>query len=210
MEKTVLRRGAGWAAAAVVAVVVIAWAAWPRPLTVEAARCRRGAITAAVAEEAETRLERDYTVAMPVGGRLLRVDLDEGESVEAGEVVARVDTFERRERLKELRARVEETRALIVGVDMEKPKPEDIEAAGIAVKRAELSALSARKASSPPALTTSRKSATTSERSSSAGRTPSPRPSSTARAPGPSPSKTTARRPGSPSSPPRRISRRRR
>jgi HlyD family secretion protein len=43
-----------------------------------------------VDEEGETRVRQRFVVAVPATGRLLRIDLDEGDRVEPGEVVARV------------------------------------------------------------------------------------------------------------------------
>jgi len=127
-----------WTAVIIGVALLVAYAAWPRSLEVEVAQCSRGAISAFVLEEAETRLDDEYVITLPVGGRLLRIDLKEGALVEKGNVIAHVDTFERKEQLKRLDARVRETRALIVGVDEAKPKPEDIRAAELAVEEVTL------------------------------------------------------------------------
>ena len=139
-----MKRILTWTAAIVVALL-IAYAVWPRPLEVEVVPCSRGPIEAFVSEEAETRLDDEYVISMPVNGRLLRVNLKEGALVEKGSVIARVDTFEREEQLKRLDAHVREVRALIVGVDKAKPKPEDIQAAQLAIEEAKLRCDAARK-----------------------------------------------------------------
>jgi len=131
-----MRRVVFWIAAVLVVAAVVVYALWPRPLSVEAERCTRGPIQVFVSEEAKTRLDELYTVAMPVAGRLLRTDLQEGQVVQKGSVIARVDTFERQEQLRMSEARVAEIRALIIGVDKAKPKPEEIRAAEIGVERA--------------------------------------------------------------------------
>ena len=144
IEDVSMKRILSWIAVVVVALLIV-YAAWPRPVEVEVARCTRGTISAFVLEEAETRLDDEYVITMPVHGRLLRVDFKEGTVIEKGSVVARVDTFERKERLKRLGARVREIQALIVGVDKAKPKPEDIRAAELAVEEAKLRHDAARK-----------------------------------------------------------------
>jgi len=131
-----LRRFFFWCAVALVAALLVAYAAWPRPLQVQTAQCVRGDIQVQITEEAETRLDREYVVSMPVTGRLLRNNLEEGQIVREGEELARIDTFERSEQLKTLQARIRETRALIVGVDKAKPKDEDIRSAAIRVQEA--------------------------------------------------------------------------
>lgn len=131
-----MRRMLTWGTAGGAVVLLIAFAAWPRALPVEMARCVRGEIRVNITEEAETRLDQEYVVTMPVGGRLLRTDLQEGQVVEKGGVVARIDTFERLEKLKTLRARLREVEAMIVGVDSTKPKPEQVRAAQIRAEEA--------------------------------------------------------------------------
>ncbi|MCD6405458.1 MAG: efflux RND transporter periplasmic adaptor subunit [Planctomycetes bacterium] len=133
-----MKRILTWAAVAAAAVLVVAYAAWPRPLEVETAVCSLGRIEAFVLEEAKTRLDDEYVITMPVDGRLLRIDLREGAQVEKASVIARVDGFERKEQIKRLDARVGEIEALIIGVDKAKPKPEDIEAGELAVSEAML------------------------------------------------------------------------
>ena len=129
--------------AGIAAIVFLA--ARPQPLEVEVVRCARGTAEAFITEEAETRLDDDYVIAMPVNGRLLRIDLKEGAQVEKGSEIARLDTFERDEQLKRLEAREREIRALIVGVDEAKPKADDIKAAELAVQEAKLRHQSAKK-----------------------------------------------------------------
>ena len=141
-----MKRALLWIVVGVAAAGLIVFAAWPRPRLVETAPCTAGEISVFITEEAETRLDRDYVVSMPVAGRLLRIGLDEGHIVTKGEVIARVDTFERDERLKTLHAQIREIKAEIEGVDEAKPKPEDIKVADLAVGEAAARHAAAKKA----------------------------------------------------------------
>ena len=123
---------------AVVVIVLVAYLMRQRPLDVETAVSAVGGIETFVWEEAETRLDDDQVVSMPVSGRLLRIDFKEGREVKKGEVIARIDTYERTEKFKTLESRIREIEALIVGVDKAKPKPEDIKAAELGVEEAEI------------------------------------------------------------------------
>ena len=67
------------------------WLLRPAPLAVDVAEVRRDALRVTVDEEGETRVRQRYTVAAPTSGRLLRIEVDEGQSVEAGAVVARIE-----------------------------------------------------------------------------------------------------------------------
>jgi HlyD family secretion protein len=84
------KRTLGYAAAALGVVALLAWWAWPQPRLVETARVARGPVQVTVEEDGETRAIDRYGVAAPVAGRLLRVDLREGDAVKAGQVVAQI------------------------------------------------------------------------------------------------------------------------
>jgi HlyD family secretion protein len=75
--------GLALAAAAVVALR-------PRPLDVEVAAVTRGPLEHKVIEQGKARVRERYTVSAPVAGTLARIELHEGETVMAGQVVARL------------------------------------------------------------------------------------------------------------------------
>ncbi len=60
----------------------------PAPLPVETAAAERGPLQVTVDEEGETRVRDRFVVASPTNGRVLRITLDPGDPVEAGQVVA--------------------------------------------------------------------------------------------------------------------------
>jgi len=76
------------------ALLVVAMAALvglavrPRPLVVETGRVVTGPLQETVEAEGETRAHDRYTVAAPVGGRLMRIELHDGDRVTAGQTVA--------------------------------------------------------------------------------------------------------------------------
>lgn len=71
---------------AIAALVV--FAIRPRPLLVEAGRVVTGPLRETVEAEGETRAHDRYTVAAPVTGRLMRIELHDGDRVTAGQTVA--------------------------------------------------------------------------------------------------------------------------
>jgi HlyD family secretion protein len=77
--------------AAGLALALVAW--WllrPPPVAVELREVTRGPLELTVDEEGETRVRQRFVVAAPATGRLLRIELDEGDAVEAGAIVARI------------------------------------------------------------------------------------------------------------------------
>src|SRR5262245_46614745 len=75
-----------------VAVVggLLAVALWPRHVVVETATVTRGPLAVTVDEEGVTRVRDRFVVSSPVGGRVLRIELEPGDAVTRGQVVARV------------------------------------------------------------------------------------------------------------------------
>lgn len=71
---------------AAVAVLVLIFR--PSPLPVETGAVDRGPLLVTVDEEGETRVRDRFVVAAPTPGRVLRITLDPGDSVQAGDVVA--------------------------------------------------------------------------------------------------------------------------
>lgn len=102
----------GGAMAALVAAAFLWWMWRPQPLVVDLGTVARAALRATVDEEGETRVRDRFVVAAPITGRLLRIDLDEGDAVEAGAVVARLEPspLDARNRV-QAQARLEAARA---------------------------------------------------------------------------------------------------
>jgi HlyD family secretion protein len=63
---------------------------WPTAVTVDVASVTRGALVVTVDEEGRTRVRDRFVVSAPVGGRVLRIELEPGDRVAAGDIVARV------------------------------------------------------------------------------------------------------------------------
>jgi len=69
---------------------LIAIVSWPTRFQVEVASVSRGPLVVTVDEEGVTRVRDRFIVSAPVSGRLLRIDLEPGDRVSRGQVVARV------------------------------------------------------------------------------------------------------------------------
>ncbi|HAU56429.1 MAG TPA: efflux transporter periplasmic adaptor subunit [Comamonadaceae bacterium] len=87
MQKKTVWMGAG---AVLLLGVLLAWAFAPRPQEVEVAAVVQGRFEAGIDEDARTRLRDRYAVSAPLAGRLERMALREGDAVQAGDVVARI------------------------------------------------------------------------------------------------------------------------
>ncbi|MDP2768297.1 MAG: biotin/lipoyl-binding protein, partial [Giesbergeria sp.] len=77
-------------AAALALAALLAWAFAPRPVQVEVAPVVQGRFEAGIDDDARTRLRDRYSVSAPLAGRVLRMDLREGDAVQAGDVLARI------------------------------------------------------------------------------------------------------------------------
>lgn len=69
---------------------VVIWSFWPTPIPVETATVTRGTFVATVDEDGKTRVRERYMVASPLAGRTTRVELDAGDHVKAGDVIASI------------------------------------------------------------------------------------------------------------------------
>lgn len=98
-----------------------------------------------ILEDGKTRLGTEYIVDMPVNGTVERIQLEVGDVVAKGRPVAHIDPYPIKQRIREIEALIEQTRARIVGVDVQKPKEEDIESARVRVNEAKDSVEIARK-----------------------------------------------------------------
>jgi HlyD family secretion protein len=78
-----------WLTAAVVGGL-LAVTQWPETLDVDVAPVTRGPLVVTIDEEGRTRVRDRFVVSSPVGGRVLRIELEPGDRVARGAVLARV------------------------------------------------------------------------------------------------------------------------
>lgn len=75
-------------AAAIAGAIV--WSFWPSATPVETATVTRGTFVVTVDEDGKTRVRERYVVASPLAGRTTRVELDAGDHVKPGDVIASI------------------------------------------------------------------------------------------------------------------------
>ena len=66
---------------------LFAYAFVPRPVEIDIVEAQEGALQISIDEDGKTRVKERYTLAAPLAGRLLRIDLDPGDPVEAGQTM---------------------------------------------------------------------------------------------------------------------------
>jgi HlyD family secretion protein len=74
-------------ALAAVAVLVV-WALRPQPIAVELAEVTQGPFEQAIADDGKTRVRDRYVIAAPLAGRVERIQLEVGDPVKQGQIVA--------------------------------------------------------------------------------------------------------------------------
>lgn len=75
---------------AVAVLVLLLIAFWPSSVPVQAVRIERGEVRVEVVEEARTRMHEVYVLSAPLSGKVLRVAVEPGDRVRAGEPLARL------------------------------------------------------------------------------------------------------------------------
>src|ERR1044071_650270 len=79
-----------WIVAAVVVGSVITVAMRPEAVEADIAAVDRGEVRVEVVDEGRTRMHDVYVVSAPITGRVLRVEVEPGDTVAAGAVIARM------------------------------------------------------------------------------------------------------------------------
>ncbi len=74
------------------AVAALVWILLrPAPVLVEVSKATRGPMRVTVNEDGETRAHDRFVVAAPIPGRMLRIELEEGDAIRANQVVVRIE-----------------------------------------------------------------------------------------------------------------------
>src|SRR5688572_13966897 len=68
--------------------LLVGWALRPQPIAVELGEVTRGAFEQAIADDGKTRVRDRYVIHAPLAGRVERVQLEAGDLVKQGQVVA--------------------------------------------------------------------------------------------------------------------------
>ncbi|MCP4642228.1 MAG: biotin/lipoyl-binding protein, partial [bacterium] len=123
--------GAVLAAVAVLAVLGLRGRGVPTEVT----HVTHATVREYIAEDAKTRLDKDYLIDMPVSGTLERIALEEGDRITKGDVVAQVELFTLEQQIKGMEALIEQARTQITGVDVAKPKSEDLDGADVRARQ---------------------------------------------------------------------------
>lgn len=89
-----------WLKRALLAIVVLAlaglivFAFLPKPIPVDMVEIERGDMQVTVDEDGRARVRDRYTVSAPISGRVARIELDAGDGVKEGTVLARIVPLE--------------------------------------------------------------------------------------------------------------------
>jgi HlyD family secretion protein len=76
------------ATAGLAALLGLVWAFTPRPFPVEAVEVKLGRFEQAIEDDGKTRVRERYVISAPIAGRMERVELDPGDLVKRGQVLA--------------------------------------------------------------------------------------------------------------------------
>lgn len=115
---------------ALVGIVIVAFL--PKPVSVETVMARRGAMVVTIDGEGKARVHDRFVITVPVTGELERIDLQEGDVVTSGEVLATIlpppldltqrDELEERIRAAEANARAAQATAARIEAALEQAK----------------------------------------------------------------------------------------
>ncbi len=72
-------------------IAVIVLALLPKPIPVDIAAVEQGPMTVTVDEDGRARVKDRYVVSAPLAGRVARIELDPGDEIKPGDLVARIE-----------------------------------------------------------------------------------------------------------------------
>ena len=106
------RRRIGWSASGI-ALMALAWMMWrPSVIPVQTSKVERGAMRVTVNEDGETRARDRFVIAAPIPGRMLRVELEQGDAVRKEQIVAKIQPLPlNQQQREEVLARIETAEA---------------------------------------------------------------------------------------------------
>jgi HlyD family secretion protein len=81
------KRRLTWVIVGALLLLLLAWAFWPRPESADIAVVERAPLMITLDEEGETRVRDRFVVSAPLAGRVLRIELEPGDPVEANKTV---------------------------------------------------------------------------------------------------------------------------
>jgi HlyD family secretion protein len=110
-------------------LLLLVWVFRPAPISVNTERVSRGELRVTVNAEGKTRVRDRFVISAPVDGRLARISLDEGDKIEKGSIVARIDPLPQTTAVKEANGRLAELRSQREGVATQRPKEASLEQA---------------------------------------------------------------------------------
>ncbi len=125
-KKKYLPRQLFYALGGLATLAILIWVFRPSPIAVDVAEVKRSDVQITVDEEGETRIRQRYVVSAPVTGRLARINLDEGDRVKQGEIIAQIDPLPLKSDIQAAQARLRQWQAEKAGVETQRPKPEAI------------------------------------------------------------------------------------
>ena len=88
------RRKTLWIAAILALAGLAAWKVRPQPTEADLAEVVTGPLAVTVDEDGETRIREPYLISAPLTGRLLRVELEPGDTIRRGDTLAVIDPGE--------------------------------------------------------------------------------------------------------------------
>jgi HlyD family secretion protein len=107
---------------AIATLIAVMWAFRPIPIRVETSQVTRGTLQVTVNAEGKTRIHDRYIVGAPVNGHLARITLTEGDTVQAGAIVAQIDPLPLNASVQQAVSQLAEWRAQREGVATQRPK----------------------------------------------------------------------------------------
>lgn len=129
-------RQIGYVALAIATCLLLIWAFRPTPVRVSVGTVDHGTLQVTVDAEGKTRVRDRFTISAPVNGHLERIQLNEGDPVQAGTLVAQIEPLPLTADVKAALGQLAEWKAQRAGVATQRPKTETLAQAKMRIQKA--------------------------------------------------------------------------
>jgi HlyD family secretion protein len=126
----------GYLVLAIAICLLLVWAFRPTPVRVSVGTVARGPLQVTVDAEGKTRVRDRFTIVTPVNGHLERIRLNEGDPVQAGMLLARIEPLPLTADVQAALGQLAEWKAQRAGVATQRPKPETLAQARTRIQKA--------------------------------------------------------------------------
>ncbi|MFN8577473.1 MAG: efflux RND transporter periplasmic adaptor subunit [Candidatus Sericytochromatia bacterium] len=121
----------------VIFITIIVFKFKTPPISIQTVKVFKSNIEDYISEDAKTYLQKEHIIYTTIDGNIVPTPFEEGDFINKGQVIARLDNYNRTQKLNSLNSKLNELEAMVEGVNKSKIKQEDIDTAKLRIKQSQ-------------------------------------------------------------------------